>query len=136
MILVIIFFLYLISWVYYQKFQFKERDLVNTYPDLAYEANKKWHIWKGINHLGVYIAIWAAYGFWNMVIFGTAFWILFDMLCNIIVLKRHAFYVGKTAQTDLFIRWAADKIKITPEITQFIIKVVILLSSIILKQIL
>jgi hypothetical protein len=68
-----------------------------------------------------------------MVFFATAFWFGFDILCNIIVLKRPAFYVGQTAQTDLFIRKVAELIKIKPEYASALIKVLILLILIILK---
>jgi hypothetical protein len=122
----IVFLVHLISWVLYQKHQFKERDLYATDSYNAYEHNKKWHIWKGINHLSVY-------GFFSMVFFATAFWFGFDILCNVIVLKRPAFYVGQTAQTDLFIRKVAELIKIKPEYASALIKVLILLILIILK---
>jgi hypothetical protein len=131
--LTIVFLIHLISWVLYQKHQFNERDLYATQPQEAYEHNKKWHIWKGINHLSVYVLVWSLYGFLSMVFFATAFWFGFDILCNIIVLKRPAFYVGKTAQTDLFIRKIAELIKIKPEYASALIKVLILLILIILK---
>jgi hypothetical protein len=68
-----------------------------------------------------------------MVFFATSFWFGFDILCNIIVLKRPAFYVGKTADTDRFIRKVAEFIKIKPEYTSALIKVLILLILLILK---
>jgi hypothetical protein len=129
----IVFLVHLISWVLYQKHQFKERDLYEIKPQEAYEQNKKWHFWKGINHLSVYVLVWSLYGFLPMVFFATAFWFGFDILCNVIVLKRPAFYVGKTAQTDLFIRKVSELIKIKPEYASALIKVLILLILIILK---
>jgi len=113
----IVFLVHLISWVLYQKHQFKERDLYEIKPQEAYEQNKKWHFWKGINHLSVYVLVWSLYGFWSMFLFATAFWFGFDILCNVIVLKRPAFYVGVTADTDKFIRKVAEFIKIKPEYT-------------------
>ena len=131
--LTIVFLVHLISWVLYQKYQFNERDLYATKPQEAYKQNKKWHFWKGINHLSVYVLIWSLYGFLPMVFFATAFWFGFDILCNVIVLKRPAFYVGQTAQTDLFIRKVAEFIKINPEYASALIKVLILIILLILK---
>ena len=131
--LTIVFLVHLISWVLYQKHQFKERDLYETKPQEAYAQNKKWHFWKGINHLSVYVLVWSLYGFWSMLFFAISFWFGFDILCNVIVLKRPAFYVGVTADTDKFIRKIAGFIKIKPEYASALIKIVILLILLILK---
>jgi len=129
----IVFLIHLISWVLYQKYQFKERDLFTSQPKEAYKQNKKWHFWKGINHLSIYVLIWSLYGFFSMLLFATSFWFGFDILCNILVLKKPIFYVGITAQTDKFIRKIADLIKIKPEYTSALIKVLILLILLIIK---
>ena len=131
--LTIVFLVHLISWVLYQKYQFLERDLYATKPQEAYTKNKKWHFWKGLNHLSVYVLVWSHYGFWSMVFFATSFWFGFDILCNVIVLKRPAFYVGVTADTDKFIRKIAGIVKIKPELASVLIKIIILLLLIILK---
>jgi hypothetical protein len=131
--LTIVFLVHLISWVLYQKYQFKERDLFASKPQESYQQNKKWHFWKGINHLSVYVLVWSLYDFWSMFLFATAFWFGFDILCNVIILKRPAFYVGVTAETDKFIRKVAEFIKIKPEYTSALIKVLILLILIIIK---
>ena len=131
--LTIVFLVHLISWVLYQKHQFNERDLYASKPQEAYEQNKKWHFWKGINHISVYVLVWSLYGFWSMFLFATAFWLGFDILCNVIVLKRPAFYVGVTADTDKFIRKVAELIKIKPEYTSALIKILILTILLILK---
>jgi hypothetical protein len=127
--LIIILLVHLISWVLYQKHQFKERDLYATDLHNAYEHNKKWHICKGINHLSVYVLVWSNYGFFQMVFFASVFWFGFDILCNVIVLKRAAFYVGVTADTDKFIRKVSELIKIKPEYASTLIKVLILLIT-------
>jgi len=129
----IVFLVHLISWVLYQKHQFKERDLYEIKPQEAYEQNKKWHFWKGINHISVYAVLFLAFGFKTMLAFATYFWLGFDILCNVIVLKRPAFYVGVTADTDKFIRKVAEFIKIKPEYTSALIKVLILIILLILK---
>jgi hypothetical protein len=131
--LTIVFLVHLISWVLYQKHQFKERDLYEINPQEAYEQNKKWHFWKGINHLSVYAVLFLAFGFKIMLAFATCFWFGFDILCNVIVLKRPAFYVGVTADTDKFIRKVAEFIKIKPEYTSALIKILILIILLILK---
>jgi hypothetical protein len=131
--LTIVFLVHLISWVLYQKFQLKERDIYATQPQEAYEQNKKWHFWKGINHLSVYAVLWGTFGFYAMFVFATCFWLGFDILINVIVLKRPAFYVGKTADTDKFLRKVAELIKIKPEYVSALIKVLILLILFILK---
>jgi hypothetical protein len=59
--------------------------------------------------------------------------LVFGILCNVIVLKRPAFYVGVTADTDKFIRKVAELIKIKPEYTSALIKVLILIILLILK---
>lgn len=122
----IILLIQIVSWTYYQKFQFRERDLVASNPEAAYEANKKWHIWKGVNHFSVYMAIWSNYGILDALIFGMVFWFVFDILCNVMLLGRHAFYVGQTAETDKLFRYIGEKIKIKPEIAQFVVKVITL----------
>ncbi len=131
--LTIVFLVHLISWVLYQKHQFKERDLYEINSQEAYEQNKKWHFWKGINHISVYAVLFLAFGFQTMLAFATCFWFGFDILCNVIVLKRPAFYVGVTADTDKFIRKVAEFIKIKPEYTSALIKILILIILLILK---
>jgi len=124
---------HLISWVVYQKHQFLERDLVNSDPNTAYQVhNKGWHFWKGINHISVYGMLFLGFGFKWMMIFAVLFWALFDIFINIIVLKRPGLHIGKTADTDLFIRKVADIIHIKPEYTSLIIKAAILLGVIVL----
>jgi hypothetical protein len=131
--LTIVFLVHLISWVLYQKHQFNERDYYAISKEEAYIENKKWHIWKGINHLSVYAVLWETFGFYAMFVFATCFWLGFDILINVIVLKRPAFYVGVTADTDKFIRKVAELIKIKPEYTSALIKVLILIILLILK---
>ena len=131
--LVLLMVIHLVSWVVYQKHQFLERDLVNTNPEKAYQVhNKGWHFWKGINHLSVYGMLFFGFGFKWMMIFAVLFWALFDIFINIIVLKRPGLHIGKTADTDLFIRKVADIIHIKPEYTSLIIKAAILLGVIVL----
>ena len=131
--LTIVFLVHLISWVLYQKHQFKERDLYATDSHNAYEHNKKWHFWKGLNHLSVYVLIWSIYGFSSMLFFATAFWFGFDILCNVIVLKRPAFHVGQTAETDKFVHKIAEFVKIKAEYVSALIKLLILLILLIIK---
>jgi hypothetical protein len=131
--LIVLMVVHLVSWVIYQKHQFLERDLVNSDPHTAYHIhNKGWHNWKGVNHLTVYGFLFFGFGFKWMMIFAVLFWALFDIFINVIVLKRPALYIGKTAGTDLFIRKVADIIHIKPEITSLLIKIAILLGVIII----
>ena len=131
--LVILMIAYLVSWVVYQKHQFLERDLYATDPQTAYNIhNKKWHFWKGVNQLCVYGIVFLGFGFKMMMIFAVLFWAGFDLFCNKIVLNRPWLSVGKTADTDLFIRKVADITHIKPEYTSLLIKAVILLATIIL----
>jgi NADH:ubiquinone oxidoreductase subunit 3 (subunit A) len=123
---------YLISWVMYQKYQFKERDLYSTDGHNAYEANKMWHKWKGANQFCVYALVFMGFGFKMMMIFAVLFWAGFDLFVNKLVLNRPWLFVGTTADTDLFIRKVADKIHIKPEYTSLLIKVAILLATFIL----
>ena len=47
--------------------------------------------------------------------------------------KKDIFYVGKTAPTDRFIRWAAKKTKNEEEDTAGVIKIIVLAIAILLK---
>ena len=130
-LLVLLMIAYLASWVLYQKHQFKERDLYSTDGHNAYENNKKWHFWKGINQLCVYALVGLGFGFKMMIIFAVLFWAGFDLFVNKIVLNRPWLFVGTTADTDLFVRKVSDKIKLKPEYTSLLIKAVVLLSVIV-----
>ncbi len=130
--LVVLMVAYLASWVMYQKYQFIERNLYSTDGHNAYEANKKWHFWKGINQICVYGMVFLGFGFKMMMIFAVLFWAGFDILINVMVLNRPPLFVGVTADTDKFIRKVADIIHLEPEITSLLIKVAILLATIIL----
>jgi hypothetical protein len=131
-ILVVLMIAYVASWVLYQKHQFKERDLYSTDGHNAYENNKKWHFWKGINQLCVYALVGLGFGFKMMVIFAVLFWASFDLFVNKIVLNRPWLFVGTTADTDLFIRKVSNKIKLKPEYTSLLIKIVVLLAAIVI----
>ena len=129
--LVVLMIAYLVSWVIYQKHQFLERDLYATDGHNAYENNKKWHFWKGVNQLCVYGIVFLGFGFKMMMIFAVLFWAGFDVLVNVIVLNRPPFFVGTTADTDKFIRKVADIIHLKPEITSLLIKATVLICTVI-----
>jgi hypothetical protein len=127
--IIILLALQLISWVWYQKYQFLERDLFATKPEEAYDNNKLWHKWKGINHLSLYGLLFLGFGFKTMLMFAVSFWALFDVLVNVVVLKRPPFYVGITAGTDKFLRKLGEFLHIKPEIASVLIKMLILLIT-------
>jgi hypothetical protein len=127
--IIILLALQLISWVWYQKYQFLERDLFATKPEEAYDNNKLWHKWKGINHLSLYGLLFLGFGFKTMLMFAVSFWALFDVLVNVVVLKRPPFYVGTTAGTDKFLRKLGEFLHIKPEIASVLIKMLILLIT-------
>lgn len=129
--LVILMIAYLVSWVMYQKYQFLERDLYSKDSHNAYENNKKWHFWKGINQICVYGMVFLGFGFKMMMIFAVLFWAGFDLFVNKIVLNRPWLFVGTTADTDKFIRKVSDKIHIKPEYTSLLIKITVLACTII-----
>ena len=130
--IIILLALQLISWVWYQKYQFLERDLVATKPEEAYANNKLWHKWKAINHISLYGLLFLGFGFKTMLVFAVLFWALFDVLVNIVVLKRPPLFVGTTADTDKFLRKLGEFLHIKPEIASVLIKVVILIIAIII----
>jgi hypothetical protein len=130
--IIILLAIQLISWVWYQKYQFLERDLFATKPQEAYANNKLWHKWKAVNHISLYGLLFLGFGFKTMLIFAVLFWALFDVLINIVVLKRKALYVGMTADTDKFLRKLGEFLHIKPEIASVLIKVVILTIAIII----
>jgi len=127
--IIILLALQLISWVWYQKYQFLERDLFATKPEEAYDNNKLWHKWKGINHLSLYGLLFLGFGFKTMLMFAVSFWALFDVLVNVVVLKRPPFYMGTTADTDKFLRKLGESLHIKPEIASVLIKMLILLIT-------
>jgi hypothetical protein len=131
-IVVILLTIQLISWVWYQKYQFLERDLFATKPEEAYDNNKLWHKCKGINHLSLYGLLFIGFGFKTMLIFAVLFWALFDVLINVVVLNRAPFYVGITADTDRFLRKLGTFLHIKAETASILIKVVILAIAIII----
>jgi len=128
-ILIIILAVHLISWVWYQKYQFLERDLYSSNLEEAYANNKIWHKWKGINHLSLYLVLFLGFGLKIALGFAVLFWALFDVLINIVVLKRPPFYVGITADTDKFLRKLGDFLHIKAEIASVLIKLLILLIT-------
>jgi len=130
--IIILLAIQLVSWVWYQKYQFLERDLFATNPEEAYANNKLWHKWKGINHISLYGLLFFGFGFKTMLIFGVSFWALFDVLVNVVVLNRPPFFVGTTADTDKFLRKLGEFLHIKPEIASVLIKVVILIIAIII----
>ena len=127
--IIILLALQLISWVWYQKYQFLERDLFATKPEEAYANNKLWHKWKAINHISLYGLLFLGFGFKTMLMFAVSFWALFDVLVNVVVLKRPPFYVGITAGTDKFLRKLGEFFHIKPEIASVLIKMLILLIT-------
>ena len=128
-LLIIFLAIQLISWVWYQKYQFLERDLFATKPEEAYANNKLWHKWKAINHISLYGLLFLGFGFKTMLMFAVSFWALFDVLVNVVVLKRPPFYVGITASTDKFLRKLGEFLHIKPEIASVLIKMLILLIT-------
>lgn len=45
-------------------------------------------------------------------LFGFVFWAVFDILVNLFMLKTNIFYVGSTAQTDIFFKNKSGLVKI------------------------
>jgi hypothetical protein len=76
--------------------------------------------------------VFLGFGFKMMMIFAVLFWAAFDLFINKIVLNRPWLFVGTTAQSDLMIRKIAGIIKVTPEYTSLLIKIIILTLTIIL----
>lgn len=114
---------YLMSWVMYTKFQLLEKASVMFHNfDDAKKANSQWHIYKGINQLAVYGLVWIIGGFKLALVVATMYWVLFDAMCNVIVLGKDVFYVGKTAQLDKWLRAIASKLNTSPEAVSFMIK--------------
>jgi hypothetical protein len=85
----------LISWVFYSKYQFIERDTRTL------EANRKWHFWGAVNRASVLAILWSHTGFVVATICGLLYFVLFDALINLWALKRPISYIGKTARMDI-----------------------------------
>lgn len=98
MISLIPLFFYTLSWIYYSKYQFIERD--SSFPVDRSKASRLWHIWKGVNQISFLslIALFADYKF--AVFCASIYWVLFDIGVNIVALNRPWNYYGKTSFID------------------------------------
>lgn len=62
------------------------------------------HIWKGVLQ-GEFFALFGALaGFWLALAGAALYWIAFDIIYNLLVVKKPLLYVGRTAQIDMFFR--------------------------------
>jgi hypothetical protein len=89
----------LISWIFFHKNQFIERDN-SSHTEAAIMANKKWHFWKGVNQLVFFGLLWFSFGLVNAALCAVLFWTIFDSSMNKFVLHKELFYVGTTSWID------------------------------------
>lgn len=130
--LIILFTLmYVISWVFYSKYQFIERDY-SPKLDISKSASKKWHFWKGVNQIAFFGIIFSSTTLLLTVLLGIWYWVLFDILINVIALNKEAFYVGETSFIDKTIKKIGNFIHLSSSKLSFILKAVLLISSTIL----
>ncbi len=119
---------YLLSWVFYQKNQFLERDNSIVYHNK--KLSKRWHQWKFVQQVCFFFIIYLHFGLEITLVNIGFYWILFDAFLNKFVLNREFFYIGKTSVIDSKVRWIASKIKIDPYKLSAILKISLILLSI------
>lgn len=66
-----------------------------------FKNEKARHIWKGIVQLSFFILLGLFTSVWWAFFGAICYWILFDMIYNVVTLKKPLLYVGATAQIDL-----------------------------------
>lgn len=130
----IITFVYLLSWIKFQKYQFLERDYNIVAKHSEY--SRKWHFFKGLNQVIFFYLIFISFGFKIALIDSTMFWIFFDGWLNLSVLKREFFYVGNTSKIDKTIQSISQGIqivykKVTPSLLSAFVKITTLIISLI-----
>jgi len=128
-------FLYTLSWVKFQKYQFLERsyDIVAQH----HEYSQKWHWFKGLNQFVFFYLLSVKFGYLIGFVDIIFYWILFDGWLNKSVLKRNFFYVGTTGKIDKAIQWVNNGIKTvykqsSPAFISAVIKISLLIYSIFL----
>ena len=62
------------------------------------------HILKGLLQAEVFTLIGLLAGLWIALAGAVMYWIIFDAVYNKVTLKKSIFYVGRTAQIDVFFR--------------------------------
>jgi hypothetical protein len=117
---------YLVSWVFFHKNQFIERDN-STHSEAAIVANKQWHFWKGLNQIVFFGLMWYSFGLWNALMCATIYWITFDSSMNKFVLNKELFFVGTTSFIDNVTRKIASIFKASPSTTSAILKFTLLI---------
>lgn len=66
-----------------------------------FKNEKARHIWKGIVQLSFFALLGLFTSVWWAFVGAISYWILFDMIYNVVTLKKPLWYVGATAQIDL-----------------------------------
>lgn len=116
-------FIYLLSWVKFQKYQFLERDYDIVAKHQEYSRN--WHFYKGLNQIAFFIPMIVLFGLPLAIIDSIIYWICFDGWLNISVLKRKFFYVGNSAKIDKILQYSS-KLGMQPDLFAAIIKISLL----------
>jgi hypothetical protein len=124
-------FLYLITWVFFQKYQFIERDN-KAGSDIRQNANKRWHQWKAANQVVFFLLLVLISSVKIAILSSIIFWIFFDALLNKIALNKPLLYVGKTSYLDVNTRRLADILHIDPTHLSLILKILIIVLIILL----
>ena len=101
---ILIAIVYLLSWVYYTKYQLEERNLPDNQEKINIEAAKKWHKCKFINQLAFFSMMFFAVGLFNAIIIGVCYWIVFDAMVAKILLNKTYDYLGRVSFLDTFLK--------------------------------
>ncbi len=123
---------YLVSWVFFHKNQFIERDN-STHSEAAIIANKRWHFWKGVNQIVFFSIMCVSFGCINALLCAVLYWIAFDSSMNKFVLNQGFFYVGKTSWVDRQTQSLAKLINVKASIVSASAKLTVL-ALVILKM--
>lgn len=89
------------------------------------------HIWKGLLQGEFFALIGMLAGLWIAVAGAALYWIVFDMVYNVVTLKKPLLYVGRTAQIDLFFHRVFGKLAPWAMLGA---KVILLVVSLVLYQ--
>jgi hypothetical protein len=98
----------------YQMLYFLHDDRTPNTDNLSKKYSAVWHATGGVCRLIACWVIGRAYGWHWSFVAAVSTWIWFDGSINTWVLRKEWFYVGTTAKTDRFLRWAGTKLKVDP----------------------
>jgi hypothetical protein len=99
-----------------------ENDISNKWLE------EKWHFVGATFFIYLYFTTWIVLGYEYVPFCISSFWMLFGGLIHVIGLKKHFFFVGTTAKTDVLLRKIFPK---NPYLGSAILKVGLFIGSLV-----